>query len=403
MVNITYKNPFITPFLDKFILAPDILPFTDNEIFGLDKELFRYERLFLNPDIEKYLISKNELLTSFAVSKAEDSTLTLKEAEEIYELIIKNPDYKFIGDKLGANKKLTRKDYEKVEFFNIVKTFKKFNQSPFSLRDLSPMLIQDIHYELTKGLDVFQRHLPGFDVYKSGKWRDNDKIRVGEYIPAPYKIIAKGVEELITWLNKNKTITSVAVFHTALYGLHPFNNGNKRVCRILEHILLRQLELNVNNLYSTSYYYHKEKARYYKYLLYSLEHKNFNHFSSFVLEAIVFSIISVLKSGIEIKRKEFLKRANLDISVRNVLTPLVKRKEAQFKTLFKLNKRKIARQTFVTYLKKAAEKNIIIKREEGRATYYSLNFSIPEEKKFQDWVESASKKLSYLPEDIRLG
>ena len=38
------------------------------------------------------------------------------------------------------------------------------------------------------------------------------------------------------------------------------------------------IQINSKNLYSTSYYYHKEKDRYYKYLLYSLERKNLNHF-----------------------------------------------------------------------------------------------------------------------------
>ena len=137
--------------------------------------------------------------------------------------------------------------------------------------------------------DIFKKHLSDFTVYKSGTWRDNDEIRVGTYVPAPYVEIEKGVSELIGWLKDNQTITGIAVFHTAIYGLHPFNNGNKRVCRILEHVLLRGLGLNNKNLYSTSYYYHKQKARYYKYLLYSLERKNLNHFVSFVLESFVLS------------------------------------------------------------------------------------------------------------------
>ncbi len=402
MNKISFTNPFSHPFLAKFILTPDLLPFTDKEILDFDKGLLNYEHLFLNPDIEKYLISKNELLASFAISKAEDSSLTLKEAEDIQNLITTDPRYKFINDKLKKNKNLIRKDYEKLEFFNIVKVFKKFNQSPFSFEELSLNLIKDIHYELTKGLDIFNNYLPGFDLYKSGKLRDNDKIRIGGYIPSPHKDIEKGVKELILWLKANKTITSVAVFHTALYALHPFNNGNKRVCRILEHILLRQLNINSQNIYSTSYFYHREKARYYKYLLYSLEHNNLNHFTSFVLEAIVLSIIFVLKSSLEIKRKEFLENATLDAQIKNILKPLANRKETQFKNLYKLNKRKIARQTFVTYLGKAIEANVILRRVEGRATYYMLNFSMPEEKVLNEWITLAGKKLTYLPDDIIL-
>ncbi len=104
----------------------------------------------------------------------------------------------------------------------------------------------------------------------------------------------------------------------------------------------------------------------------------------------------------EIKRKEFLENATLDAQIKNILKPLANRKETQFKNLYKLNKRKIARQTFVTYLGKAIEANVILRRVEGRATYYMLNFSMPEEKVLNEWITLAGKKLTYLPDDITL-
>ena len=108
----TIKNLFKTPFLSSFVIIPEILPFKDQEIIQYDHELSRFEQVFLNPDIEKNLISKNELLASFAISKAELSTLTLKEAQDVYNLVITNPDYDFISLKIKNNKKLTQKDYD---------------------------------------------------------------------------------------------------------------------------------------------------------------------------------------------------------------------------------------------------------------------------------------------------
>ncbi|MFH1029874.1 MAG: Fic family protein [bacterium] len=402
MNNINPQKLFSQPFLSGFIFSKEILPFSEKEIFELDKDLLNYERLFLNPDIEKNLISKNEFFASFAISKAENSTLTIKEANEIDLMIENDEKLNFISSKLKSGNKFNQKDYEKLEFFNIAKIFKKFNQAPFSFTDLSPNLIKKLHYDLTKGLDIFKNHIINFDVYKSGKFRDNNKIRVGNYTPAPYKEIENGVKELILWLKNNKSIASIAIFHTALYAIHPFNNGNKRVCRILEHILLREAGLNPLNIYSPSYYYHQEKERYYKYLLYSLEHKNLNHFTVFSFEAIVLSIIEVLKSGIEVKRAEFIKNADLSIDIKNILKPLAKRKEIQFKNLFKIVHNKLARQTFVNYLEKAADKAVIKKRKDGRAVYYSLNLVLPEEKFFYDKLEFIKTKLSYIPDDIKL-
>src|SRR3989344_2441149 len=126
MVNTTILKPFSQPFISDFVWTPQTLPFTSEEIISFDKELSVYEQVFLNPDIEKNLISKNELLASFAISKAEDSQLTLQEARDVYNLVLSDPNYDFIREKLKAKEKLTNKDYDKLEFFNILKKFVNF-------------------------------------------------------------------------------------------------------------------------------------------------------------------------------------------------------------------------------------------------------------------------------------
>lgn len=404
MNNIATQKPFAHTFLSEFVFTPTLLPFTDNEIVKLDTELGKYEQVFLNPDVERNLISRNELLASFAISKAENSSLTLQEAQDVYDVILANKEYMFISNKLKAKQKLTRKDYEKLEFFNIAKTFRTLNQTPVKIKDLTPLLIRKVHQNLSKGLDIFAKYLPDFTVYKAGGWRDNDLIRVGSYVPAPFQGIENGVEELIVWLKKNQTIIGVSLFHTTLYVLHPFNNGNKRVCRVFEHLFFRDLGLNQKNLYSTSYYYHKQKKRYYKYLLYSLERRNLNHFVSFVQEALVLSMIDVVKLSLEAKRNEFLDRQDTDSQIKSILRPLVKRSELQFKNLFKHSRSKIARQTFVNYLQKATDDGIVGKREAGRTTYYHLNLqtSQPEEETFKEWLSFAKQRLIFIPDDIKL-
>lgn len=396
----TILKPFSTPFLMQFLSVPDLLPFKDPEIIKLDQELSQYEQLFLNPDLEKHLISRNELLTSFAISKAEASALTLNEAQEVYNLVVNNKENRPASQKVKKGQKLTQKDYEKLEFFNIVKTFRRFNNQSFTLNDLTPEFIQVLHKELTQGLDIFKRYLPGFEIYKSGEWRDNNLIRVGRYIPADFSEIKLGVKELIYYVEKNRSVTSIAVFHTALYALHPFNNGNKRVSRILEHILLRSIGLNKKNLYSSSYYYHKEKDRYYKYLLYSLERKNLNHFVTFILEALVLSIVSVVQISLQSKRNDFLRKKPDDIKA--ILKPLIKRRELQFKHLFSKVKQKMARQTFVNYLQQAVNLRVVEKRELGRSTYYRLNLKTVEEKTLSIWLKFVQSRLPHIPDDIRL-
>ena len=400
MSNDTVIHPFTNQFLSQFTFAPEVMPYSDQEIDILDKELTTFEQTYLNPEVEKNLISKNELLASFAISKAENSELTLKEAEDVYDWLISNPDYDFIAAKLNNNEELIQKDYDKLEFFNIAKTFREYNEQIFSMEKLTPEFILELHRHLTQGMDVFNRFLKDFTVYKSGTFRDNDEIRVGSYIPAPFNQIKTGIQELINWLQLHRTPTAVAEFHTALYALHPFNNGNKRVCRILEHIILRGIGLNQKNLYSTAYYAHIEKKRYYKYLLFSLERQNFNHFVNFSLEALVVSMMSVIKTSVEVKRDQYLNSLNVTENIKNIAKPLIKRREIQFKNLIKMSGQKMARQTFVDNLAKAIEIKALAKRDVGRNTYYSIPIQIPELETYDSWLNAARKKLSYIPNDL---
>lgn len=394
-------NPFTHPFLSQFSFTPKGLPFTDKEIFDLDQKLEKQEQLSLSLDLEKILITKNEFLASFAISKAEQSQLTLKEAKNVYELVVNQESPLFLTKKVKFGQALTQKDHDRLEFFNIAKTFRLLNKQNFTINDLTPELILKIHHDITQDMDLFKKILSGFTPYNSGKWRDNDLIVVGNYTPAPFSQIKDGVNELIEYVKKHQNPTGIAVFHTALYALHPFNNGNKRVCRILEHLLLRGCELNRQNLYSPSYYYHKEKARYYKNLLTSLLRRNLNPFVSFVQEAIALSIISVVKTSLELKRSQFLDKTK-DEQIKSILRPLIKQKQMQFKNLIRFSGKKMARQTFVNYLQKAVEAGVAEKIVKGKTTYYHLNFISEEEQLLQKWLNILKEKAIFVPDEFLL-
>ena len=86
------------------------------------------------------------------------------------------------------------------------------------------------------------------------------------------------------------------------------------------------------------------------------------------------------------------------MALKQILKPLIKRKEVQFKQLFKLVNKKMARQTSVNNLQKATDDGIITKREAGRSTYYSLNTKFQEEKTITEWLDFIKTRLSYIPE-----
>ncbi len=404
MTNIYLEKPFKTDFLNQLFFSQNLLGFDDGDFALIDQQLHRHQQLFSDPEIERNLLSQNEFLASFAISKAEDSSLTVQEAEQVYELLLADESYAFITAKLARQGRLTRKDYEKLEFFNIARVFRSLQRAEIvSIEQIDAAFILDLHRQLTAGLDLFATVLPHFDVYRAGQWRNHDLVRVADYVPAPHQLIVTGVAELLAWLQAQPSVTRVGVFHTALYALHPFTNGNKRTCRVLEHLLLRLLGFNRKNLYSTSYYYHQQKARYYKYLLFSLQQKNLTHFVAFFQESLALSMLSVVKASIELKRKQFLYRLSSDKQVRLVCKPLIKQRELQFKNLLRRAKHKVSRQTFVNHLHSAVEQGILHKRVSGRVTFYSLQTAPAQELIFQNMLAYVQNKLDFIPDDIRLG
>lgn len=289
-------SQFNSPFLSTFFITSDRLPLSEDFLKKADEALNSYEKSEIDWQLSKSLRLRNDLLVSFAVSKAENSALTLAEAEEVYRLVTGNPvgkDYSFIKRKLKKGEKLNNRDHDRLEYFNIAKTFKNLNQSGIKLKDLTPDLILNLHRSLTEGLDIFSDHLDKFETYRSGYFRHSDEVRVADFNPAPHQEIETSVKELIAWLKKNPSALNIFIFHAALYALHPFKNGNKRVCRVLEHFLLQDIGYNKKNLYSSSYYYHKHRDRYYKNLIETLYKRNLSYFVAFASESFFFQLLEL--------------------------------------------------------------------------------------------------------------
>jgi Fic family protein len=394
-------NPFKQPFLQTFSVIPEKLPLSEKFLKDADTALADYEKTEISWRLEKALRQRNSLLASFAVSKAENSNLTLAEASEIYNSMEKGiveelPD--FLQKKLAVKAELTEKDHDRLEYHNIIKTFKDLTSSGLKIADLTPELILNLHRKLTANLDLFAGKLPNFETYNSGHLRDDDNIRVEEYVPAPYKEIAGSLEELIAWLKEQPSAINIFIFHAALYALHPFKNGNKRVCRVLEHFLLQDIGYNSKDLYSTSYYYHKHRNRYYKELLEALYKRNLNFFVAFASEALFFSIVGVKAAVLQRKKLVFLTESGLDKNVIKVLKPLIKHRELRFSRFYALAKRKVAKQTFSNYIKEAD--GVIERRSAGKYIYYSLAGNYPEEETLAVSLREAREKINYLPDEF---
>lgn len=391
---------FQQPFLRTFFWSSDLLLVDELFLKTVDSDLAAYESSSIDWQLEESLRSRNNLLASYAVSKAEQSALTLAEAQDVYQLISQQPDYNFLQSKISSGRKLKQKDYDQLEYFNIVKAFHRVDNDGFKIDDLTADFILDLHRELTFGLDVFADYLVSFEPYHSGCWRTDNLTRVGDFQPAPCSEIQDSVTELIAWLKQQPSAINIFIFHAALYALHPFKNGNKRVCRVLEHALLRAIGYNAKNLYSTSAYYHKHRDKYYKNLLETLYKHNFNPFVAFAAEALFFSAVGVVAGVLQRRKLEFLQRSDLVKETAAILKPLTKHYEINFNRLYALNKRKLARQTFSNYLQAAVASGFVQRRPIGRNAYYSLTGHWVEQEQLTVWLKSGRDVFGFLPNEL---
>ncbi|MFH0970485.1 MAG: Fic family protein [Candidatus Diapherotrites archaeon] len=97
--------------------------------------------------------------------------------------------------------------------------------------------------------------------------------------PAPAKV-EKELDTFFVWLDKNKNIHPLelaGLVHLKLYLIHPFKDGNKRMCRLLFNKVLQDAGYPILNI-------SKNTAAYFKELIRSVESGNESFFVKFCYE-----------------------------------------------------------------------------------------------------------------------
>ena len=107
---------------------------------------------------------------------------------------------------------------------------KNFKLSAHFLKELHTLITKDLKIEGSK---------------ESGKFRScNVKINHAIHVPPDMIFVNDYMERLIEWINKDDKmqmqLLKVAVAHHCFTWIHPFDNGNGRMSRILTYAMLRQ-------------------------------------------------------------------------------------------------------------------------------------------------------------------
>ena len=190
---------------------------------------------------------------------------------------------------------LTTEDVD-VSLADVKKAFGK--KSNFTEREqISKNMLKAVdsikqHHVLDENylLGLHRMIMAGFNTKTPGKLRNKQVYlyRQGEqevdraelsYRPPKYGKIKKMLQELFNWYGTNSLnpIEKAALCHYKLYKIHPFLDGNKRICRLILNKTLLDESFPLLNI-------SLEKRAYFEALIYSVENNSPKIFVDFVFK-----------------------------------------------------------------------------------------------------------------------
>ena len=232
-------------FEPKYQLTPKIL----SNIFQIERFYGQLEAmrtpLKLELDIEKH----NLIQSSYISNSVEGNPLSYPEVTNL-----------LLGDRVPAN----RNEKEVKNYFEILKKLGNYTH-----QELLVSQVIEIHREL----------LTGTDDEIAGEIR-NKEIVVGRYksVDGKAKLLIKhnppfhkrqeienALKELLNWANEEKEIPAVVrsgVFHHQFVYIHPFEDGNGRICRLFTALILLSSGYLINKYFVLDDWYDIDRILY---------------------------------------------------------------------------------------------------------------------------------------------
>lgn len=206
----------------------NIQPEVNNQLFPQIKQIF-----YMLESLQSARIEGNRTTVSDYV----DSKFTPKiESEQIEE--IKN-----------IEKAL---DYVNQRF----KEDENFKISTWFLKELHSIITKDLNIEGSK---------------ESGKFRTcNVEIKNAKHVPPESILVTQYMEDLVNWINSEEKmqgqLLKIAIVHHAFTWIHPFDNGNGRISRILTYAMLRQYGFDMAYLLNSTAVFCIDRNKYFEML-----------------------------------------------------------------------------------------------------------------------------------------
>jgi Fic family protein len=340
-------------FKPKFELTPKLL----GNITKIERLYGQIEGLKIPQKLELNLHRDNLIQSSYASNSIEGNPLSLREVTNL-----------LLGERVPVN----REEKEVKNYFDILQNLKNYAK-----KELDLPLIMAVHQQLMKGVkDEIAGKIRNKRVVV-GKYAHNGKrgdfsLEVKHEPPFHQsRQIIKALEELISWLNRNKQLPVViqaGIFHHHFVYLHPFIDGNGRTARLLTALIFLKNNYQINKYFILDDYYDIDRILYSDKLHRAdLGDKTewLEYFSDGVLSSLQGALVKIEEALFKLRVEE-----KPTPKEREVLVLVQEREEITSKELATILK--ISRQQAHNLLSSLVKKDFLRKRGTTKGSYYLL-------------------------------
>lgn len=314
------------------------------------------ESLKIPKKLELNLHRNNLVQSAYVSNSIEGNPLSLAEVTNL-----------LLDDRTPIN----RDEKEVKNYYDILQNLSSYLNQPFNLE-----LIKKMHLNL----------LTGIRNEIAGSIR-NKKVVVGRYTKEKKQImslevkheppyhtrvkITRALNNLLQWLEKdNQSPISLkaGIFHHHFVYLHPFIDGNGRICRLLTALIFLKNHYLINKYFVLDDYYDIDRIQYSD-KLHTADRGNKTEWLEYFTDGLKYSLQSALfkvkNSLLELKIEE-----RPSAKENQVLKIIQKRKEITSSDLVGILK--ISRQQAHNLLKSLVDKGFLTKKGSTKKSYYFL-------------------------------
>ncbi len=308
------------------------------------------EGIRIPKQLELNLERTNLIESSYASNSIEGNPLSVGEVTNL-----------LLNDRVPTN----RSEKEVVNYFTILKSLEVIKNEALNLN-----LILDIHRRLLDGVnDEIKGQIRNVPIIV-GK-RQPDQIIVKHNPPFHNKKqIEEALDELSYWIKSTDTspILKAGIFHHQFVFLHPFEDGNGRVCRLLTALMLLSNGYQINKYFVLDDYYDVDRSLYSD-SLHTADEGNKTSWLEYFTDGVKYSLQSALG-----RVQDGISKLSLDIrpSPREQEALEIARRYKEITSADIVKELKITRQQAFNLLKSLSEKGFLDKKGSTKSSFYIL-------------------------------